>query len=111
MDYHPQTRVPEVTEMHEDRKPKASLEGACATLMKLLGNMNLPDVPGIDELSTKDRSFLMVTCCSVVIEHTICMGTGYDAERARFGLDSLVEDMHAHIPHLCAERKYAAHHS
>jgi hypothetical protein len=69
-----------------------SLEEDSAALRELL-----KDVPGrvagMDELSTEDRTKLLVTCCASVIAHVIFAVAGNDRDRALRGLDALVDGM------------------
>lgn len=68
-----------------------------AAMLKVLTKDVPGEVAGVDDLSIEERTFLLVTCCAHVIEHTLFATSGRSTTRALEGLDKLVAGMRDNI--------------
>jgi len=75
----------------------ADLNEARAALIVLLKHENLPEIIGMEKLTYGERLGLTVSCCAVVIEHTLIQITGGDRAEALKGWHALASGVEAHL--------------
>lgn len=80
---------------------KADDDGARTMLMALLHEAGDTLHNGIEELSARDRLFLITTCAARMIEKALCERANYDEAGALQGLDALIGDMREQIAERC----------
>lgn len=79
----------------------ADTDDARRMLVKLISKLDDGLVVGVEELSERDKLFLINTCSAKLIESTICETCGYDTFAALEGLDALMGDMREQIIKRC----------
>ena len=70
-------------------------------LVALLQKPDDGPVVGLDEISPKDKLYLVTTCSATMIEHAICATCGNDLADALEGLEALVVSMREHMMEAC----------